>query len=56
MIDAGIHVCIAPGIVDRKIDVSGGVDYNNYTAIILVTDINSRGGSTALMKHLWLVM
>lgn len=30
MIDAGIHVCIAAGNYSCKIDVVGGVDYNNY--------------------------
>lgn len=30
MIDAGIHVCIAAGNTTQKIDVVGGVDYNNY--------------------------
>lgn len=30
MIDAGIHVCIAAGNAYHKIDVDGGLDYNNY--------------------------
>lgn len=30
MIAAGIHVCIAAGNSGTKIDVVGGVDYNNY--------------------------
>jgi len=30
MIDAGIHVCVAAGNSFQKIDVPGGVDYNNY--------------------------
>ena len=30
MISAGIHVCIAAGNFYQKIDVSAGVDYNNY--------------------------
>ena len=30
LIDAGIHVCIAAGNDYNKIDVVGGVDYNNY--------------------------
>lgn len=29
MIDAGIHVCIAAGNEDYKIDVPGGIDYDN---------------------------
>lgn len=30
MIDAGIHVCIAAGNYSQKIDVVGGIDYNNF--------------------------
>lgn len=30
MIDSGIHICIAAGNTRQKIDVPGGVDYNNY--------------------------
>jgi subtilisin family serine protease len=30
MIDAGIHICIAAGNDGVKIDVPGGLDYNNY--------------------------
>ena len=30
MIDAGIHVCIAAGNTSMKIDVPGGLDYDNY--------------------------
>jgi len=30
LIDAGVHVCIAAGNSRQKIDVSGGVDYDNY--------------------------
>ena len=29
MIDAGIHICIASGNLDYKIDVPGGIDYDN---------------------------
>jgi subtilisin family serine protease len=30
MVDAGIIICVAAGNNSHKIDVSGGVDYNNY--------------------------
>ena len=30
MIDAGIHICIAAGNYYQKIDVPGGLDYNNW--------------------------
>lgn len=30
MIDAGIHICIAAGNTSMKIDVLGGLDYDNY--------------------------
>ena len=30
MVSAGIHVCIAAGNSKQKIDLPGGVDYNNY--------------------------
>ena len=30
MIDAGIHVCIASGNSYQKVDVPGGLDYDNY--------------------------
>lgn len=30
MIDAGIHVCIAAGNSYQKVDVPGGLDYDNY--------------------------
>lgn len=30
LIDAGVHVCIAAGNSSQKIDVEGGVDYDNY--------------------------
>ena len=30
MIDEGIHVCVAAGNSYQKVDVEGGLDYNNY--------------------------
>lgn len=30
MIDAGIHICIAAGNTSQKVDIPGGLDYNNY--------------------------
>jgi subtilisin family serine protease len=30
LIDAGVHICVAAGNHYQKVDVSGGLDYNNY--------------------------
>ena len=45
MIDAGIHICIAAGNSYQKIDVSGGVDYNNYYVNNFGNRYYHRGGS-----------
>jgi subtilisin family serine protease len=39
LIDAGVVVCIAAGNRSHKVDISGGVDYNNY----IVTSNSSSG-------------
>ena len=45
MIDAGIHVCVAAGNTRQKIDISGGLDYDNYFKIGSSTYYYHRGGS-----------
>jgi subtilisin family serine protease len=45
MIDAGIIVCIAAGNRSHKIDISGGVDYNNYVSTDQGTKYYHRGSS-----------
>ena len=50
MIDEGIHVCIAAGNSSQKIDVVGGIDYDNYFERDLGVDgvldvFYNRGGS-----------
>jgi subtilisin family serine protease len=45
MIDAGIVVCIAAGNRSHKIDVVGGIDYNNYVSTDQGTKYYNRGSS-----------
>ena len=45
LIDAGVHVCIAAGNNFHKIDVNGGVDYNNYAVTDGGTIYYHRGSS-----------
>ena len=47
LVNAGIHVCIASGNDSQKIDVPGGVDYNNYFSILNSSNwiYYHRGGS-----------
>lgn len=46
LIDAGVHVCIAAGNSKQKIDVEGGLDYDNYfTSSLYGTSYYHRGGS-----------
>jgi subtilisin family serine protease/plastocyanin len=46
MIDEGIHVCIAAGNTSQKIDVVGGLDYDNYyTNSLYGNYYYNRGGS-----------
>ena len=45
MIDAGIVVCIAAGNRSHKIDVSGGLDYDNYVTTNTGTIYYNRGSS-----------
>ena len=45
MIDAGIHVCIAAGNSYSKIDVDGGLDYDNYAVTNGGTFFYNRGSS-----------
>jgi subtilisin family serine protease len=45
MIDAGITVCIAAGNRSHKIDVVGGVDYDNYITADTGTKYYNRGSS-----------
>lgn len=44
LLDAGVHVCAAASNDSQKIDVPGGVDYNNYF-------FNTTQGNTALYYH-----
>ena len=46
MADEGIHVCIAAGNSRQKIDVVGGVDYNNYYNTSSIS-----GGSSRIYYH-----
>lgn len=46
LLDEGVHVCIAAGNSYQKIDISGGVDYDNYWTSSLYGDVYyHRGGS-----------
>jgi len=45
MIDAGIHVCIAAGNQYYKIDIDGGVDYNNDVDLGGLTTAYHQGSS-----------
>jgi subtilisin family serine protease/plastocyanin len=46
LIDAGVHVCIAAGNSFQKIDISGGLDYDNYfTDSFFGNRYYNRGGS-----------
>jgi len=46
LIDAGVHVCIAAGNSKQKIDVDGGLDYDNYYTKTGVGNVYyHRGGS-----------
>jgi len=45
LIDEGIHVCIAAGNRRHKIDVSGGIDYDNYAVTNSGTKYYHRGSS-----------
>jgi subtilisin family serine protease len=45
MIDAGIHVCIAAGNNFTKVDIVGGVDYDNEVTFTPVTANYHRGAS-----------
>jgi plastocyanin len=42
MIEAGIHVCIASGNSFSKIDVEGGLDYDNYAEVFPASNGESR--------------
>ena len=45
MISAGIHICIAAGNSYQKIDLPGGIDYNNYFLENTTQRYYHRGGS-----------
>lgn len=45
LIDEGVHVCIAAGNSYQKIDVPGGLDYDNYFTNSFGTRYYHRGGS-----------
>jgi len=45
MIDAGIHVCIAAGNDYYKLDVSGGLDYDNFAVFSGTQQFYHRSGS-----------
>lgn len=46
LLDAGVHVCIAAGNTSQKIDIEGGVDYDNYwTSSVFGTRYYHRGSS-----------
>lgn len=46
MIDAGIHVVVSAGNTYQKIDVSGGVDYDNYYTNSIVGNVYYHRGSS----------
>jgi len=45
LIDAGVHVCIAAGNRAHKVDVSGGLDYDNFAVLSSGTTYYHRGSS-----------
>ena len=45
LIDAGVHVCIAAGNDYHKVDVQGGIDYDNYALTNTGTIYYHRGSS-----------
>lgn len=45
MIDEGIHICIAAGNNGNKIELEGGVDYNNYIVTASIDVYYHRGSS-----------
>jgi subtilisin family serine protease len=46
LIDAGVHVCIAAGNSKQKIDIDGGIDYDNYYTKTGIGNVYyHRGGS-----------
>ena len=55
MIDAGVHMVVASGNSKQKIDVVGGVDYNNYftRSDYPYIDYYNRGATPGTTNGLW---